>query len=209
MGRLLDALRTNLESGEAANPANLANLPVAPSGNSQVRKIRSEGEPCAQGARFAGSQDSQRVHVADLRAHLLTLAADAELPPDLVHGLDDADVAACAGLPDDTLHAYLRVRERGRGMDAGIRPAEYTHAALCDGCGPIWWHAPELLTACPWCFRRKAGKAIPRPHVTCGDCRQYVADTVNPAAGMGGCALGAGRAYWPMKPHRCADWRAP
>ncbi|WP_147653992.1 hypothetical protein [Vulcaniibacterium gelatinicum] len=154
---------------------------------------------------------SQRV--ADLRAHLLTLAADEGLPADRVHALDDADVAACADLPDDTLRAYLHLPERGQRMDAGQVPPEWGEPArrTCEGCGPVllWPECPPVVKACPWCFRRKAGKAIPRPPVTCGDCRHYLPDAVNPDAGLGRCALGARRAYWPMKPHRCADWRAP
>lgn len=103
------------------------------------------------------------------RAHLLILAADAGLPADLVHGLDDADVAACAGLPDDTLRAYLRALEAGQRMDAGQVPPSWGEpvARTCEGCGPVWlWPgAPAYVIACPWCIRRIAGKPVPEaPH---------------------------------------------
>lgn len=96
----------------------------------------------------------------------LLQAADREgLPHVLVHRLSAEDLAACADLSADTLGAYLRVLARGAMMDAGTVPAGYTQAALCEGCGPVWlWQgAPAGLKGCPWCFRRKAGKKIPRP----------------------------------------------
>jgi hypothetical protein len=67
--------------------------------------------------------------------------------------------------------AYLRALHRGADMDAGIVPASYTQAAHCDGCGPVWlWpEAPSRLIACPWCFRRKAGRPIPRPPASRGE----------------------------------------
>ncbi|KAF1688164.1 hypothetical protein B1992_01755 [Pseudoxanthomonas broegbernensis] len=139
------------------------------------------------------------------------LAEGEGLPAGLVHGLADADAAACDGMPDDVLRAYLRALEARQRMDAGQVPPGWGEAVArtCEGCGPVllWPTCPAVVKACPWCFRRKAGKAIPRPPVACGDCRHYLPDTVNPEAGMGGCQLGPGRAHWPMKRHRCADWR--
>lgn len=154
------------------------------------------------------SQDSQAL-AAEMRAHLLNLATDELLPAATVHRLHADDVAACTGLPDDTLRAYLRALDRGTVMNAGIAPEGYTQVAHCNGCGPVWlWPgAPARLVACPWCFRRKAGKHLPRPQVTCGDCAHYSPDLLNPPAGMGRCALEAGRAYWPMTRHRCEEHR--
>ncbi len=103
----------------------------------------------------------------DMRSHLLGIATGDGRPASLVHGLADADVEACAGLPDDTLRAYLRAVERGQRMDAGELPPEWGEAVArtCEGCGPVllWPQCPAIVKACPWCFRRKAGKAIPRP----------------------------------------------
>lgn len=210
MGRLLDALCADAETGTLAISANLRISGPPDAQDSQIRKIRSGGEsaiasPASAG--FAGSQDSQ----TELRAHLLALAADEGLPAELVHGLDDADVAACAGLPDDLLRGYLHALVASEQMDRGQVPPDWgaPAARTCEGCGLVllWPDCPPVVKACPWCFRRKAGKTVPRPPVTCGTCRHYLPEPVNPAAGMGGCALGTGRADWPMKPHRCADWR--
>ena|SRR5688572_8335322 len=102
---------------------------------------------------------------SDLRARLRCLVESEGLPVALVAALPDADVAACDGLPDDTLRTYLRTVQRGALMDASTVPEGYTQAAHCDGCGPVWlWpESPARVIACPWCFRRKAGRMFPRP----------------------------------------------
>ena len=195
MAGLLARLLRDSETGPAAIPAIPAIL----------------GTPPAQ--RIAESQESQggdAEKAKEQRARLLALAADEVLPAGLVHGLADADAVACAGLPDDTLRAYLLALEAGQQMDAGMVPPGWGEpvARTCEGCGPVllWPGCPPKVKACPWCFRRKAGKAIPRPLVACGDCRHFTPDTVNPPAGMGGCGLGH-PSRWPMQRHRCGDWR--
>lgn len=161
---------------------------------------------------FVSEQDG---HIAaneppNFRAHLLNLAEAEGINPALVHRLHADDLAVCAGESDDTLRAYLRGLAEQHGMDAGIVPPGWTAAAHCEGCGPVWlWPDAARVRACPWCFRRKAGKRIPRPPVQCGDCIRYLPDPLNPEAGMGGCVLGPGRAYWPMRRHTCADMRPP
>lgn len=192
MGRLLERLMRDSQGAPAATLATLS----APEPESVAESQVSQG----------GEVEKAKVQ----RARLLTLAADELLPPGLVHGLDDADAAACDGLPDDTLRAYLRSLERDRRMDAGQVPPEWGEpvACFCKGCGPVplWPGCPDVVLACPWCFRRNAGKAIPRPLVACEDCRHFQPDTVNPPAGIGRCGLGhAGQ--WPMKLHCCKDWR--
>lgn len=188
MGALSDLLK---QPQTLANPANPA-------------KQRPAAPPDSQ-----GSQDSQGGNPETL-ARLLTLAECENYAPAVVQRLHADDVAACAGLPDATLRAYLHTLVRGRRMDAGQVPPEWGEPVtrVCEGCGPVllWPTCPDPVKACPWCFRRQAGKPIPRPLVTCGDCRHYLPDTVNPAAGMGRCALGPRRAHWPMQRHRCADW---
>ena len=175
MAGLLARLLRDSETGPAAIPAIPAIL----------------GTPPAQ--RIAESQESQGGDAEKAkaqRARLLALAADEGLPAGLVHGLADADAVACAGLPDDTLRAYLRALEAGRRMDAGEVPPGWGEpvARTCEGCGPVllWPGCPPKVKACPWCFRRKAGKAIPRPLVACGDCHHFTPDTVSPSAGTGG-----------------------
>ena len=149
-------------------------------------------------------QDAEAV----MRGHLLNLADAEGVDAAHVHRLHADDLAACEGLDDATLRGYLRALETAARMDAGLVPVEYSHAVQCDGCGPVWlWpDCPDKVKACPWCFRRKAGKRIPRPPVQCGDCRHYAADPLNPEAGVGTCGLGKD-ARWPMQPHTCGDMR--
>ena len=99
-----------------------------------------------------------------IRAHLLTLAESEGLPAVLVHDLDSEDLAGCAGCTNATLRAFLRALNKAAAMNAGRVPASFTVATRCPECGPVWLseaHPPEAKT-CPWCFRRRAGKAIPR-----------------------------------------------
>ena len=146
MGRLLEALRADSGSRSPANPAKVANLaPFKP----EV---------------FADSQDSQRIAAA-IRAHLLSLAAANGIDAAHVHRLHEDDLAACRGCTNATLRDWLRLRNVTACMDAGRAPQGYTKAVECYGCGPVllWQSSPDRVIACPWCFRRKAGKAIPRP----------------------------------------------
>lgn len=112
------------------------------------------------------SHDSQHSHAADSLREALRQAAMAEgLTPDLVAGLEDADVLACADLPPSALRAYLRMVARRLGMAAGIVPSGWDSVAECAMCGPVllWPGAPATVTACGWCVHRKAGRVIPSP----------------------------------------------
>ena len=100
-----------------------------------------------------------------MRAHLLNLADGEGVDASHIRRLHADDVAACVGESDDTLRTYLRGLNRGARMDAGLVPFDWTATAHCAGCGPVWWHKAERLTACPWCFKRKAGKSVPLPRV--------------------------------------------
>lgn len=179
-------------------------------------RLRVESKPGAMSANMrarlaAGKPELVEVlrdAEAAMHTHLLSLAEAEGVDAAHVHRLHADDVAACAGESDNTLRAYLRGLAEQHGMDAGIVPPGWTTSAHCEGCGPVWlWPDAARVRACPWCFRRKAGKAFPRPPVLCGDCIHYLPDPLNPEAGMGGCALGAGRARWPMARHACADMR--
>jgi hypothetical protein len=132
----------------------------------------------ANGVELAAEGDSLRVRgriaeadMARLRRHkceivaLLHLAEREGLSPELVHRLSADDLAACEGLAHNTLAAYLHALDRGERMDAGQVPPGFTAARYCQGCGPVWLWAgsPDQVVACPWCLRRKAGKALPRP----------------------------------------------
>lgn len=104
------------------------------------------------------------------RGQLLDLAMLEGIDLAHVHRLDDADLLA---IPDDyteiNLRAYLCALVASADMDAGKVPASWrgAQAAICNGCGPVllWAACPDVVKACPWCFRRKAGKRIPRPRV--------------------------------------------
>lgn len=96
---------------------------------------------------------------------LLDLAIDEGLPGGTVAALSAKDLRACADLPRDALRTFLCALARAQRMAAGDVPEGWTHAADCAGCGPVllWPHAPASIIACPWCWHRKAGRAIPRP----------------------------------------------
>ncbi len=106
----------------------------------------------------------------DQRVRLLALAIGEGLDADLVHALPDADLLAIpADYTDRNLRAYVRALDADRRMDAGMIPVDWgvPVAVTCEGCGPVllWPTSPPVVKACPWCFKRKAGKTIPRPRV--------------------------------------------
>ena len=107
-----------------------------------------------------------------IRAHLLELAEADLIPVSIVHALPDADVNACMGESDATLTAYLRALDGQERMDNGLTPLDWGEpvAVTCDGCGPVllWATCPPKVKACPWCFRRKAGKPYPKACTHCG-----------------------------------------
>jgi len=114
----------------------------------------------------------------------------------------------------EVLQALALALERRWQMAQGQRPAAYTQAAVCDGCGPVWlWPgAPGRVLACPWCHLRST-VVLPRPMVQCGDCWHFEASAGSPTAGLGACGTKESppgnptRTVWPTKVHRCADWR--
>lgn len=157
MGRLRDALHADSGTGPAATLATFATLPAPWSEKSQESQE-------SQGVRIpktAPRPDAQRVR-------LLALANDEGLPATLVHRLPDADVTACAGYTDTELRGFLRALAAAERLDRGLPPLEWGEpvARICKGCGPVllWAECPPVVVACPWCFRRKAGKPIARPH---------------------------------------------
>jgi hypothetical protein len=209
MGRLLAALIAEFEPVPAANLAKPANVPAP--------------DP----ERFADSQDSQgaerasatdQPHLPTFRAHLRDLAKAEGRAPTLIDRLPVADLPEYAGMNDAQLSALLSMLSDDADREAGRVPTGDTAAILCRSCGPVWVH-PSVASVlpvvdqyaralgCPWCFIRRRGIAIPRPHVRCRDCRHRIPDTINPAQGMGRCAAGNESATWPGMRHRCADFR--
>ena len=116
----------------------------------------------------------------------------AECLPESLLARDDAGTDGLAAMDAGELRAYALALHRSERMDAGAVPAEYTQAARCEGCGPVWlWEGcPPRVKACPWCFRRKAGRAFKRPPVGCGQCLHFLPDAINPPGGGGDCGLG-------------------
>lgn len=96
---------------------------------------------------------------------LFDLAIDEGLPGATVAALSSRDLRACGGLSRHALAAFLRALARSQGMAVGRVPMGWTRVAECAGCGPIllWPDASATVIACPWCWHRKAGRAIPKP----------------------------------------------
>lgn len=156
MGALSDLLHR-------ANPANAANGRAIAGPDSHDSH---DSHPDRFRVTVSDSHDSQHSHaVTRLREVLRQAASAAGLPADLVAGMDDADVSACAGYSPGDLRAFLRGLALIQRMAAGEVPEAWTNAADCAGCGRVllWLEAPPAVIACPWCWHRKAGRDIPRP----------------------------------------------
>jgi len=197
-----------------ANPANPANQERSwatdsqDSQDSQGVKAEKRVFPPAGAAEFLVSLKGER-------ERLLAAAAAQHVDVDHVHRLHDLDVAACAVMDERQRATFLTMLAESAERYAGRVPLNDTAAIHCASCGPVWVHPsiarvlpvvggwPRAL-GCPWCFVRKAGGTIPRPPVTCGDCRHVIHDTINPGAGAGACGAGNGTHY-PMARHACAD----
>jgi len=133
-------------------------------------------DPDGHSENIASDPASPTAALKLLRAHLLPLAAGAGIDADHVHRLHDLDVAACIGLDDRQLAAYLSMLADAANRHAGRVPEGDTAAMHCEQCGPVWIHPtiaavlpvvdgwPRAL-GCPWCFVRRAGGVTPRPPV--------------------------------------------
>ena len=113
----------------------------------------------------------ERVDPAQQSGRLLAMLR-AEFLPESLLARDDAGPDGLAAMDAGELRTYALALHRSATMDAGTVPTDYTQAARCEGCGPVWLWAtcPPVVKACPWCFRRKAGRGFPRPLVECGEC---------------------------------------
>lgn len=197
-----------------ANPANPANRGGAwavdsqDSQDSQGVEAEKRDFPPTEATEFLASIKGER-------ERLLAAAAAQCVDIDHVHRLHDLDVAACAVMDGRQRAIFLTMLADSAERRAGRVPLDDTAAIHCARCGPVWVH-PDIARVlpvvggwpralgCPWCFVRKAGGTIPRPRVTCDDCRHAVPDTINPGAGMGACGAGNG-SHYPMARHTCAD----
>lgn len=213
MSAVPDLIRTLLRSGVRLERRGDRLHVEAPAGTltADLRQVLTDRKAELLGA-LAENDDS----VSALRVRLLALA-DAELigADHFVRTLPDADVAECAGLPDETLRAYVLALRDSALRVQGKVPADETAAIHCAHCGPAWAHPAVAAVlpvvdgrpraaGCPWCHIRKDGRAIPRPPVCCGDCVNFTRDHVNPSGGMGHCAAGCKPLRpWPNVNHNC------
>jgi hypothetical protein len=109
-------------------------------------------------------------HKADLLAALSDQESIAVIADR--HGLTLTELEEAAG-PDwpeveadpKLAQSFANAIQTRRLREHGQIPPSYTSVTVCAGCGPvpIWAGAPEHVLACPWCFNRIAGKAIPTP----------------------------------------------
>lgn len=174
---------------------------------------------------FGGEQDDHSGNIGTLRDQLLAIAEQQGKDASLVHALSESDLHALAThfarLPadrrTDVALALLSMRDDDAARREGRAPAGDTAAILCATCGLVWVHPsiaavlpivdgwPRAL-GCPWCHvHPRAGLAIPRPAVTCSACTHYQPDVINPAQGMGRCAIEATTSTtWPHQARTCA-----
>jgi hypothetical protein len=137
--------------------------------------------------------------------------------------LPESDVAACADMAYEILRTYVRMLRDSDLRDRGQCPADETAAILCVRCGPVF-AAPEVAAVlpvvaglptaagCAWCGNRRRALPIPRPLVTCGSCKHFERDAVNPSGGMGRCTVARVRLpseplSYPFAERRCGEWR--
>lgn len=174
------------------------------------------GEKYKAGAQPPKPAPASSGDCAGALAALLELADRLGIDPAHVHRIPACDLVLWAAIPGDALRTYLLALDDTATRQAGKVPLNDTAAIHCHGCGPVYVHPgiaavlpvvdgwPRAL-GCPWCFVRKVGGYIPRPRVTCGTCRHFQPDTINLAAGVGGCASGHGTHY-PTQHDGCGDF---
>ena len=112
------------------------------------------------------------VPAGTLRAHLLMLAAAAQVDLHHVHRMLDPDLADYAGLSDAQLTACLHMMADTADRNAGRVPAGDNAAIHCIHCGPVYIH-PDIAAVlpvvggwpralgCTWCSVRRAGGTVP------------------------------------------------
>lgn len=113
---------------------------------------------------------------------------------------------------DDERQAIEYAERIARLREDGRVPDSYTGQTVCQGCGLVWIFqgAPSRVDSCPWCFNRAKGLPIPRPAVSCADCRHFTPDPVG-HGGIGQCAAGGPpQGQMPAYPHatrQCGQFR--
>lgn len=156
----------------------------------------------------------------DQRARVSAIAECAGFDPEFTQTLTTEEIDFCAPLDDLAVRSYLHVVRDARLREAGKAPPDETSAAMCSQCGPVLVHAVVARVApvvdgmprvigCPWCTNRARGLPIPRPPLSCGACRHFVPDALNPLGGVGACELGLARGVppYPAAKRSCASWQ--
>lgn len=218
MGLLADLLAESESRSPAPAPRDAADH--GKSQKSQESQPLRAPEIIANLQKSQESQESQATGVQEtavIRDRLLALTAAEHRDPALVRTLSESFLRELRGMDDDALRALLSMLADDADRRALKQPREDTAAILCRKCGPVWVHPSiaAVLTVvdgwpralgCPWCFiHPKDGRAIPRPSVTCDGCRHYLPDAINPAQGMGRCAIEAATGTtWPYQSRICA-----
>lgn len=114
-------------------------------------------------------------NVANLANLTLSPAQDSQHSQDSQRGTVEIESLA------DALESLCAAQVGRDRMDMGLPPLQWGDpvARTCEGCGPVllWDGCPDVVKACPWCFRRKAGKPIARACTHCDSkgctrCRQ-------------------------------------
>jgi hypothetical protein len=108
-----------------------------------------------------------------LRSRLERIAAADGIDLAIVERLPDDDLAACIGLPDATLRAYVIALRDSDLRRCGKVPTGETATIRCTHCGPVFAdpavaavlpvvRGMPTAAGCPWCHVRDRG-LIPRP----------------------------------------------
>ena len=109
--------------------------------------------------------EEQRVFIREHKKQIMT-----QITKDTVNGITLSELKEVAGedWPDiehdqkmiEALAGFITIRHM---RERGEIPPDYTHIAICAGCGPVWLFVAGHVQGCPWCFNRKKGLLIPRP----------------------------------------------
>lgn len=160
-----------------------------------------------QDGRFHPERAASAPDHAELRARLVDLCRQEELPDRLAATLPDGDLAGCDLLSDAGLRRWLHVLDENTRMQQGIAPDGWTQASYCHHCGPVrlWAGAPPHVIGCPWCHVRRTGGTVPRPAITCATCTHQQQPNTSDA-GMHGCPKGKGL-HFALELHPCESWK--
>lgn len=142
-----------------ANPASIGVVKIAESQESQgvIAKLHF---PDSAGRVRQGLTPSI---LSETRRDLEGIARDKGLESSLLERVSEDDIESLAKADHEERAEYLLSLDISEAVMDGRVPKAYTHAAQCRGCGSVWLWAAVSVIACPWCFRRAAGKPIPRP----------------------------------------------